>query len=279
MAIPLLTFDAENDPYDDEHDNLIEIDLNQLIRTRMLLQANSGGGKSWALRWMLENSYGKIQHLVLDHEGEFASLREKFDYLLVGDEGDIPIGVETAPALCRKLVEMQVSAIIDLYSFKDLEERRAFVKAFLDELIALPRQMWHPLLLAIDEAQFYCPEKGKGQATSTQSVIACCSNGRKRGYGVVLATQRLSKLNKDAAAELLNVLIGRTGLDTDLQRAGEDLGFDKETRAQLKILEPGTFFAYGPAIAENGVIQVRVGQVITTHPEPGKITPPPPPGS
>jgi hypothetical protein len=41
------------------------------------------------------------------------------------------------------------------------------------------------------------------------------SQGRKRGFAGIIATQRLSKLHKDAAAEANNVIIGRTWLDAD----------------------------------------------------------------
>ena len=39
------------------------------------------------------------------------------------------------------------------------------------------------------------------------------SQGRERGYAGIIATQRLSKLHEDAAAEANNVIIGRTWLD------------------------------------------------------------------
>jgi hypothetical protein len=45
-----------------------------------------------------------------------------------------------------------------------------------------------------------------------------------------VATQRLSKLHKDCAAELLNKFIGYTD-DVDLQAAGDQLGMTKEQRA------------------------------------------------
>lgn len=57
-------------------------DLDRLIGTRLLVQANSGAGKSWCLRRILEQTHGHVQHLVIDPEGEFPSLREKFDYVL-----------------------------------------------------------------------------------------------------------------------------------------------------------------------------------------------------
>jgi len=55
----------------------IKIELEKLITSRLLIQANSGGGKSWLLRRILEQSHGKIQHLIIDLEGEFSTLREK----------------------------------------------------------------------------------------------------------------------------------------------------------------------------------------------------------
>ena len=66
------------------------IDLPTLLKTRSLVQANSGGGKSWLIRRILEQSQGKVQQIVIDLEGEFASLRKKFDYILVGKDGDTP---------------------------------------------------------------------------------------------------------------------------------------------------------------------------------------------
>lgn len=55
-------------------------------------------------------------------------------------------------------------------------------------------------------------------------MIDLATRGRKRGYCLALATQCLSKLRKDAAVEMINKLIGRTGLDIDVKRAGDDLG-------------------------------------------------------
>jgi hypothetical protein len=49
----------------------IRCDLSVLIDTRLLMQASSGGGKSWALRRLLEQSHGKVQQIVIDPEGEF----------------------------------------------------------------------------------------------------------------------------------------------------------------------------------------------------------------
>lgn len=244
----------------------VEIELSTLIDTRLLIQANSGGGKSWALRKLLEQSHGQVQQIVLDLEGEFSTLREKYDYVLIGKEGDIPINIKVAELLARKLLELNSSAIIDLYELK-AHERILFVKRFLDSMINAPKKLWHPCIVVVDEAHIFCPEKGK--AESMASVIDLCTRGRKRGYCAVLATQRLSKLHKDAAAECNNKLIGRTGLDIDMKRAGEELGFtSKNQLLSLRDLMPGEFFAFGPSISRS-IISCKINKVATTHPRAG----------
>lgn len=239
------------------------MDLDKLISTRLLINANSGGGKSWAIRRLLEQSHGHVQQIVIDLEGEFSTLREKYDYLLVGHDGEVPISIRTAELLGRKLLELNVSTIIDLSELKHVE-RILFVKRFLDSLINAPKELWHPVLIIVDEAHQFCPEGARSESAS--AVIDLMTRGRKRGFCGVLATQRISKLNKDAAAEANNYLIGRTGLDIDMKRAGELLGLtSKEDIRALRDLKAGEFHAFGAAFKHSGIEQISVGEVHTTH--------------
>src|ERR1700733_14961439 len=245
----------------------LELDLPTLVDTRLLIQANSGGGKSWLLRLIAERA--GIQTIVLDNEGEFASLREAVDVLLVGAGGELPADPRHAALLARRLLEFKVSAVVDLYELK-LFERRRFVKLFLESLIHLPRDLWRPTLVILDEAHIYCPERGSGDAESTEAVISLMSQGRKRGFAGIIATQRLSKLHKDAAAEANNVIIGRTWLDADQVRAGDALGLSKADRLKLRDVGQGEFYAFGPAFGQPGVVHFCSEQVRTTHPRPGE---------
>ncbi len=245
----------------------LELDLPTLVDTRLLIQANSGGGKSWLLRLIAERA--GIQTIILDNEGEFGSLREAVDVLLVGAGGELPANPRHAALLARRLLEYKVSAVVDLYELK-LSDRRRFVKLFLESLIHLPRELWRPTLVILDEAHLYCPERGAGEAESTEAVISLMSQGRKRGYAGIIATQRLSKLHKDAAAEANNVIIGRTWLDADQTRAGDALGLSKADRLKLRDVRQGEFYAFGPAFGQPGVVRFRSDQVRTTHPRPGQ---------
>lgn len=248
-------------------DGDLNVDLDKLVETRLLIEANSGGGKSWCIRKLLEESHGKIQQIVIDMEGEFHTLREKFDYILAGKEGDIPVDLKTAALLAKKILELKASIIIDLYELKH-HDRIRFVKLFLDSMINAPKELWHPVMVIIDEAHVFCPEKGESEAMG--SVIDLATRGRKRGFMVVLATQRLSKLHKDAAAEMNNKIIGRTTLDIDMKRASEELGFtSKVDMLGLRDLDAGEFYAFGPAISKT-IVKIKIGAVQTTHPKIGQ---------
>lgn len=243
--------------------------LSTLIDTRLLVQANSGGGKSYAVRRLLEQTHGKVQQIVIDPEGEYASLRERFDYVLASKDGDTPADPRSAKLLAERLLELKASAILDIYELK-ARDRIQFVSLFLDTLVNAPKRLWHPALVVIDEAHIFCPQaKSDDESSSAAAVKDMCTRGRKRGFCVVLATQRLSKLHKDAAAECNNKLIGRSAMDVDMKRAAEELGFtSREQMLSLRSLKPGDFYAFGPAIS-NEVTLVHVGAVTTTHPKAG----------
>jgi len=97
------------------------------------------------------------------------------------------------------------------------------------------------------------------------SVIDLMTRGRKRGFCGVLATQRISKLHKDSAAECNNKMIGRSSQDIDMKRASEELGFTSKTdMLSLRDLEAGEFYVFGPAISRR-VERIQVGDVSTSH--------------
>lgn len=256
----------------------VSFDLAALLESRLLVQANSGAGKSWLLRRLLELTYGHVQQIVLDVEDEFYTLRKAFpDYVLGGRAGgDCPAEPRSADLLARKLLELEASAILGIYELK-AHERGLFVERFLDALVNAPKELWHPVLVVVDEAHMFAPEGEK--AASTGAVIDLMTRGRKRGFCGVLATQRISKLHKDAAAECNNKLIGRSGLDVDMVRSSKELGFTKdEQRLSLRSLKPGHFYAFGPAISD-AVIEVEVGPVQTEHPRAGARQAAPPAAS
>jgi hypothetical protein len=255
--------------------------IDELLVSRLLVQANSGGGKSFLLRRILEQAYGKIQAVVIDPAGEFATLREKYGYVLVGEHGETPADVRSAALVAEKLLELRASAVCDLYSLKP-DVRHTWVKLFLTAVMNAPKRLWHPVLFVVDEAHKFAPEKGEGESEAREMMLSLSSDGRKYGFCGIFATQRLAKLDKSLASELLNVLIGPTFMDIDLQRAHKALGIVPKDQAafneQMKTIRPGHFWALGRAISKTRLL-VKIAGVETTHPEAGsgKYSTEPPP--
>jgi len=259
------------------------LDLAILMKTRMLITANSGGGKSWLIRLLAELLFPYVQVIIIDPEGEFATLRKKFPYVLVGKGGETPADVRTAELLAHKLLEHKISAVCDLFELKP-HLRHEWIKVFVEALMEAPRHLWRHVVIIIDEAHKVVPEKGQGESVAHEAVLDLVTRGRKRGYCPILASQRHAKVSKSATAELLNRLVGPTFEDADIDRAILDLSIPKDGRQEfkdeIKLLEEGNFNALGRAISKERIL-FKVGQVETPHPEAGddnfSAEPPPAP--
>lgn len=250
-----------------------EIDLDDLLVSRMLIQANSGGGKSGLARKIMEQSYGIVPFIVIDYDGEYYTLKEKLSDVVVigGHAADIPISLQAAALLPREIVSNRLSVVIDPSEMK-MNGRIEYVKRFLESLMELPKTLWTKYLIFIEEAHKYCGEQEKQE--SGPAVRDLMSRGRKMGYCGILITQRISKLHKDAAAEANNKFVGRTNLDIDMDRAARELGFTSSseyTRLSLRDLKPRHFFCYGTSIQPHHVHEVTIGLCETTIPKEGQI--------
>lgn len=246
-----------------------EINIQDLIQSRMLIQANSGGGKSALARTIIEKSFGVIPFIVLDKEGEYYTLKEKYgDVLVIGGQfADIPINLKSAKLLPKEIIGNKLSVIIDLSDF-NTPDKRLYVKYFLEAMMHLTKEYWTGYLIFVEEAHFFCGEQDKFE--SGAAVKELMSTGRKRGYCGVLITQRISKLHKDAAAECNNKFIGRTFLDIDMDRSAKELGFSSSRdRLQLRDLQPGHFYAFGTSIEPHHVHEVTVIMPATKLPKAG----------
>ena len=245
----------------------------RLIGSRIIIQGASGAGKTYAIRKILETTHGQMQHLVLDVEDELFTLREKFDYALIGgDHGDAPLG--EGAALAQTLLELGVSAILSLNELP-LAHQRRYIRDFVTGLMEAPRALWHPVLLVLDEAHRYAPTFGVTESSEALTLLATA--GRKRGFGAMFATQRLSQISKDVLGQCPNRIIGRVDQGLDRRAAADTLGFapsGAEARALMQLAYQ--FWIVGPALAVEPRL-IRFAQTATTHLQPGHHDVPRPP--
>ena len=239
------------------------LDLEELLATRLLVQGNSGCGKSHLLRRLLERSAPFVQQAVIDPEGDFVSLADRYGHLVIDAAEQTEQGLALAAERVR---QHRVSVVLNLEGV-EIEGQLRRAAAFLDGLFAADRPFWTPLLVVVDEAQLFAPAGGvdvaeEARRASLGAMTDLMCRGRKRGLAGVIATQRLAKLAKNVAAEASNFLMGRTFLDIDMARAADLLGMEKRQAEMFRDLERGRFMALGPALARRP-LAVRVGAVET----------------
>jgi len=202
---------------------------------------------------LMEQLFGKVQVITIDPESEFATLREKFPYVLVGKGGETPADTRSAAMVAERLLELRASAICGLYEIKPAE-RHLWVKNFFEAVMNVPKKLWHPTVFIVDEAHKFCPESKSGSSPAHDIVRDLVTDGRKRGFCAAFATQRLAKLDKDASAELLNRLVGGMIEDVDVDRAvyllSVSSGDKHDFVRSLKTIQPGHFYAFGRAISK-----------------------------
>lgn len=258
----------------DSGGNPVHIDVEELLATRLLVQGNSGSGKSHLLRRLLEGSAGQVQQVVIDPEGDFVSLADAFGHIAI-DAAEYSLAEIARLAL--RVREHRASVVLNLEGL-EVDGQMRCAATFIAALFDAPRELWYPVLTVVDEAQLFAPaaagevgEEARRVSLGAMTNLMC--RGRKRGLAGIIATQRLAKLAKNVAAEASNFLMGRTFLDIDMARAADLLGMERRQADAIRDLARGEFLALGPAITRRP-ISVKIGAVKTAAKNAGpKLTP------
>jgi DNA helicase HerA-like ATPase len=240
-----------------------KLDLEELLATRLLVQGNSGSGKSHLLRRLLEQSAPWVQQCIVDPEGDFVTLADKYGHLVV----DASRSENELTTIAARVRQHRVSVVLSLEGL-DVEQQMRCAAAFLGGLFDADRDYWYPMLVVVDEAQLFAPAiagevSDEARKLSLGAMTNLMCRGRKRGLAGVIATQRLAKLAKNVAAEASNFLMGRTFLDIDMARAADLLGMERRQAEMFRDLQRGHFIALGPALSRRPLPLV-IGPVETS---------------
>ncbi len=213
---------------------------------RCLTIGTSGSGKSYLTRNIIESLYNKRLGIVvvIDPEGEYYTLRKKFDFVIIGideDLCDIVITEENASELANKMLKYRINVIFDLRGTDD-NTRREIASQIIDAMIESKHKV--PISLVIEEASRFA-SKGINSPSNikcTMSLKKIAQFGRKRQISAFYNTQRITHLHKDISAECNTTIIGRCSDDADIKRNAAKIGL--KNVFELKKLKH-EFFAWG----------------------------------
>jgi hypothetical protein len=264
-----------------------KLDARKLWTTNALIVGNSGSGKTLAARQLIEQVIEcKQPHfavVVFDLGGEFWTLRERYDILIVGKGGELPADPRIAGELARFVRQTGCRVVINL-SDQEEETQQEFAHTFVSTLLKLPDTLWKiPLLAFVAEAHLLAPEVGN--PVSKKAIRNLSTLGRKQNICTVAETQRLPQVFKSFIGSLNNRMFGRVVDQNDLAAASRELGFEGRSQwPTMQAFKPGEFFAKGPAFGFDKAVRGRTNAATrTTHVDPSDVfdgsvqrVPPPP---
>lgn len=232
-------------------DRDVAVDAQELVTGRTCIIAQSGAGKSWSIAVICEQLLqARVGFCLIDTEGEYSSLRDRFHLLWIGSGDDCDIDIERANLreLMHNAICSRTAVIFDV-SETDMREK---VTLLADLLYDLESGLKKPFLLIVEEADKFIPQSGE----SIKKIEEISRRGRKRGLGMLVATQRPSLVTKNVLSQCNNQIIGKLSIENDLKAVGLFFSSRKEV-AELAELEPGEFFVMGSLSREKVKMRFR----------------------
>jgi uncharacterized protein YoxC len=237
-----------------------ELDIANIVTGRTFIASITRWGKSWTCRKIVEKCFGYAGIIILDPEGEYSSLREKFSFLIIGK--DIPLQLETAEFMAEKMLESKINVIIDTSMVEDDETAKEYINLFLRKFFFLETSLRQPYLVVVEEAEDFCGERGIGTETTLRILINIVKKGGKRGIGALFVAHRPAWVSKGILSQCSDKAIGKIE-STDFEALEKYARVPKEVIERLPSLGKGEFCFVGDWIAD--ATFVKVGPVQTTH--------------
>jgi DNA helicase HerA-like ATPase len=116
-----------------------------------------------------------------------------------------------------------------------------------------------PFMLVIEEAHNFCPERGFGQAVSSNILRTIASEGRKFGLGLLVISQRPARVDKNVISQCNTQIILKVTNPNDIKALSRGLEFmSSEMEEEIKRIPQGVALLSSPSIEMPIMVDVRV---------------------
>jgi hypothetical protein len=214
----------------------------ELLTGRGFVTGKSGSGKSNTASVILEELLEqKFNLLIVDIEGEYYGLKDRYDLVHAGadDRCDISVGVSDAADIAELALVMNMPVVLDISEFPDPMVARELVTAVVEELYVQEKAVRKPFLLVVEEMQEFMPQTGGGDELS-HLLERVAKRGRKRGLGMLGLSQRPSSVDKNFITQCDWMVWHRVTWKTDLDIVRNILGPEKAQ--QIEDVDTGEGF-------------------------------------
>jgi len=232
------------------------IDPGYLVTERSAVIGQSGSGKSYLVSVICEElAKNNLGFAVIDTEGEYSGLSEHFpDQIKSIDIESLSKDEEQI----QQIITKSKRIVLDVSDLDETEQKKT-ISDFLESTFRVATQLFKagsdkqiPFLIVVEEADIYVPQQAKNRLPILETIS---KRGRKRGLGVLFATQRPALVNKNVLTQCNNVFIGRLTHKVDIDSVRIFFSSMDDAR-QLTGFEPGEFYVQG-TISDPSFIKVR----------------------
>ena len=234
------------------------INAQELVTGRTCIIAQSGAGKSWTIAVLCEQLCRyHIGFCLIDTEGEYFSLKDRFDLTWIGADDACDYDIERVDGLKEIVRDSMLTGIPVIYDVSEVEMTEK-VTRLADILYDLATEERKPYLMIVEEADKFIPQS----RDSIKKIEEISRRGRKRGLGLMVATQRPAIVTKNVLSQCNNQIIGKLSIENDLKAVDLFFGSKREVE-ELSSLNPGDFFIMGGLTREK--TRMRFGKRETKH--------------
>ena len=174
--------------------------------------------------------------------------------VLGGAHQDVPLAAGDGKTIADFLAEHRVPAILSLRHLRKGEQRK-FVTEFAEQLFHRKgdQDKKTPVLVVIDEASQFCPQRVMGEdARMVGAIQDIVRLGRSSGLGAMLIDQRPASINKDVLTQIEMLVAHRVTSPQDRKalqewvQAKASADQEKEFLAGLASLKRGEAYFWSP---------------------------------
>ncbi len=228
----------------------------QIVMTgRGCVIGQSGSGKSYLVGVISEElCKNNLPFVIIDTEGEYRNLKSRFDAIWVSSDKAADLNFEiNYSSLLKKSIDDSIPIIFDV---SDESDSFSLVSKILNKLYELETEIHKPYLVIVEEADKFAPQIVRSREMNIIEELSV--RGRKRGIGLLIATQRPANVSKNVLSQCSYGFIGRMTIQNDIN-AIDILLEDEENKKILTRLNVGEFVSFG--LGFNGIIKVKEREI------------------
>lgn len=179
--------------------------------------AKRGAGKSNAAVVMAEEMFdAQIPWVAIDPKGDWWGLRASKDGkkpglpipVFGGRHGDIPLEPSAGAMMAELILGQMLTCVLDVSEFTKAETIK-FLTPFAERLLRLAED--EPFHLFLEEAHEYLPQRvGRDETRLVGAWQKIIKQGRFKGIGCTLISQRSASVNKDVLTQVETLIVLRT---------------------------------------------------------------------